>query len=286
MSDLPVPFTRRQFLKTSAAAAALSALPMSIAFAGDSVRHQAGLQLYTLRDWMQVSVPGTLKLVAGVGYKELEFAGYFGQSPEQIRKMLDDEGLSAPSAHVPLTTFQESIDKVIDTAQAVGHKYVVVPYLTPEQRGSSIDVYKKLADDMQKWGEACNNANITLAYHNHDFEFQRVDGELPYDILLNNTDPKAVAFELDLYWTVKAGVDPVQLFNQHPGRFRLFHVKDMDEAGEFADVGTGTIDFNAIFAHADKAGLAHQFVERDQTQDKLATIQQGYKALTQILQRR
>ncbi|MBD3586392.1 sugar phosphate isomerase/epimerase [Salinimonas sp. HHU 13199] len=286
MHDLPQPFTRRQFLKAGSAAAALCALPLSFSLAAETASRRAGLQLYTLRDWMQVSVPGTLKLVAGVGYKELEFAGYFDQSPKQIRKLLDDEGLSAPSAHVPLTTFQESVNKVIDTAQAIGHKYVVVPYLTPEQRGSSIDVYKKLADDMQRWGEACKRADITLAYHNHDFEFQRVDGELPYDILLNNTDPKAVSFELDLYWTVKAGVDPVQLFNQHPGRFKLFHVKDMDKKGEFADVGTGTIDFGAIFKHADKAGLAHQFVERDQTQDKLATIQQGYKALTQILRQR
>lgn len=286
MRNLSVPFTRRQFLKSSAAAAAISALPASLALASDKARHHAGLQLYTLRDWMKVSVPGTLKLVAGVGYRELEFAGYFGQSPEQIRSLLNDEGLSAPSAHVPLTDFQESVNKVIDTAQAIGHKYVVVPYLTPEQRGNSIDVYKRLADNMQSWGEACNRANISLAYHNHDFEFQKTDGQLPYDILLNNTDKSTVCFELDLYWTAKAGVDPVTLFNQHPGRFKLFHVKDMDSSGAFADVGTGTIDFNAIFSHADKAGLTHQFVERDQTQDKLATIQQGYKALTQILQQR
>jgi len=284
MSNQISTLTRRRFLKLSSAAAALTAMPLSLSFAAQA-QAQAGLQLYTLREWMKVSVPGTLKLVAGVGYKEVEFAGYFGHSTRTISTLLKEEGITAPSAHMPLTDFQNSVNKVIDTAKELGHKYVVIPYLTPEQRGSSIDVYKKLAENMQRWGEACRKENITLAYHNHDFEFKKTDGEIPFDVLLNNTEANNVSFELDLYWVVKAQHDPLTLFKQHPGRFKLFHVKDMDKQGNFADVGTGTIDFAQIFDHARQAGVEHQFVERDQTQDKLATITQGYQALEQILRR-
>ncbi|WP_018984171.1 sugar phosphate isomerase/epimerase family protein [Salinimonas chungwhensis] len=284
MSNQISALTRRRFLKLSSAAAALTAMPLSLSFAA-ATKAQAGLQLYTLREWMTVSVPGTLKLVAGVGYKEVEFAGYFGHSAKTISTLLKEEGISAPSAHMPLTDFQKSVNQVIDTAKQLGHKYVVIPYLTPEQRGPSIDVYKQLAENMQRWGEACRKENITLAYHNHDFEFNKTDGEIPFDVLLNNTDANNVSFELDLYWVVKARHDPLTLFKQHPGRFKLFHVKDMDKQGNFADVGTGIIDFAEIFDHAQQAGVEHQFVERDQTQDKLATITQGYQALEKILRR-
>ena len=275
--------SRRQFVKLSAAGAALMAAPgMSFAQAAPEIR--VGLQLYTLRDMMAVSVPAVLKLVAAVGYKELEFAGYFGHSPKEIRKIVDGEGLSAPSSHIPLDTFRsEGINKIIDTAQTIGHKYVVVPYLTEEQRGTTIDVYKKLAEECNKWGEACTKAGLTLAYHNHDFEFKKTDGELPYDVLLNEVDAANMAMEMDLFWVTKAGQDPLAYFAKYPGRFKLWHVKDMDTQGQFADVGTGTIDFGRIFAKSKQSGVEHRFVERDVTQDKLTTIQQGYKAVNALM---
>ncbi|QJR81345.1 sugar phosphate isomerase/epimerase [Alteromonas pelagimontana] len=274
---------RRQFIKVGAAGLSLLALPSSIAFAAQSSA-KVGLQLYTLRDMMGVSVPATLKLVSAVGYKELEFAGYFNHSPKEIRKLVEGEGMSAPSAHIPLDTFrQDGVNKVIDTALEVGHKYVVIPYLTEEQRGNSIDVYKKLAQDCNKWGEACKKQGLTLAYHNHDFEFKKTDGQLPYDVLLNDVQADLMAMEMDIFWVVKAKQDPLAYFKQYPGRFKLWHVKDMDKAGNFADVGTGTIDFAPIFAQSKQAGVEHRFVERDVTNDKLETLKQGYKATSALI---
>jgi len=284
-NDAEYQTSRRRFVKLSAAAMGLAAMPGSIAFAANMMATSAkvGLQLYTLRDMMAVSLPATLKLVAAVGYKELEFAGYFDHKPSEIKTILQNEGLTAPSAHIALTNFDSGVNGVIDHALEMGHKYIVIPYLTEEQRGTSIDVYKKLAERCNGIGEACNKAGLQLAYHNHAFEFEMRDGQLPYDVLLNETDKDLMAMEMDLFWMVKAKQDPLAYFKKHPGRFKLWHVKDMDEAGNFADVGTGTIDFAPIFAQSALSGVEHRFVERDKTDDKLKTIQQGYKAVSQLL---
>jgi sugar phosphate isomerase/epimerase len=272
-------FDRRRFMKLSSAIVGASLLPGSLAFAADRPS-SIGLQLYTLRDMMAVSVSATLKLVSAVGYREVETAGYFDYSPKEFRKMLDGEGLTAPSAHIGLHLFDKDINEVIDMAKEVGHDYVVIPYLTVEQRGSGIDVYKKLAEKCNVWGEACNKSGLKLAYHNHDFEFEMRDGLLPYDVLLQNVDAGLMAMEMDLFWMVKAKQDPLAYFKRHPGRFKLWHVKDMDTEGAFADVGTGVIDFSSIFAHGKQAGVEHTIVERDQTDNLVKTIQQGYKAVS------
>jgi len=282
-SHSPVHPSRRNFIKGCAAAAGIAALPGGISMALATPSNAVGLQLYTLRDMMAVSVPATLKLVAAVGYKELEFAGYYGHTPEEINAMMQEEGLTAPSAHIPLTEFEKGIEPIIEAAKTLSHNYLVVPYLTEAQRGTKIDTYYKLAERMNIWGEACRKEGIQLAYHNHDFEFEERDNEMPYDVLLNETQPDNVKMELDLYWTVKAGQDPLSLFSKHAGRFPLWHVKDMDKEGAFADVGTGEIDFTPIFAAASKAGLQHAFVERDMTNDRVKTIQQGYKAVSSLL---
>ncbi len=274
-------FDRRRFMKLSGAVIGASLLPGSLAFAGDKPS-VVGLQLYTLRDMMAVSVPATLKLVSAVGYKEVETAGYFDHSPKEFRKMLDGEGLSAPSAHIMLDLFDKSLNEVIDTAKEIDHKYVVIPYLTVEQRGSGIDVYKKLAENCNVYGEACKKAGLKLAYHNHDFEFEMRDGQLPYDVLLQDVDADLMAMEMDLYWMAKAKQDPLAYFKRHPGRFKLWHIKDMDKQGAFADVGTGVIDFTTIFAHAKQAGVEHKVVERDTTDNLVKTIQQGYQAVSAL----
>src|SRR5258706_14376241 len=155
-------------------------------------------------------------------------------------------------------------DKAVDDAATVGIKYMVCAWLSPDERGG-IDHYKKLASDLNKAAETCKKAGIQLCYHNHDFEFEKEDGKYKYDVLLNDTDKNLVKMELDLYWVNKAGVDPADLFNQHPGRFPLWHIKDMDNTPEhsFTEVGSGIIDFKKIFTHADKAGLKYFFVEQD-----------------------
>jgi sugar phosphate isomerase/epimerase len=280
-SKLSTTFDRRRFMKLSSAIVGASLLPSSLAFAADTPS-PVGLQLYTLRDMMAVSVSATLKLVSAVGYQEVETAGYFDHSPKEFRKMLDGEGLKSPSAHIGLDLFDNSLNEVIDTAKEIGHDYVVIPYLTAEQRGTGIDVYKKLADNCNLWGEVCKKSGLKLAYHNHDFEFEMRDGLLPYDVLLQNVDADLMAMEMDLYWMAKAKQDPLAYFKRYPGRFKLWHVKDMDEQGAFADVGTGVIDFTAIFAHAKQAGLEHKIVERDKTDNVVKTLQQGFKAVSAL----
>lgn len=284
------PCTRRQFMTLAAMGAGISAIPSALAqsLATTSLKGNAmasnriGLQLYTLRDIMKVSVPATLKLVADVGYNELEFAGYFDYSAKEISTILQGEGLTAPSAHIQLDAFDNNLEKVLDDAQTVGHKYLVVPWLSEAQRGVGIGPYQALAEKLNLIGEACSKANITLAYHNHDFEFEVRDGKTPLDVLITETNPNLVTMELDLYWAVKAGKDPVDYFKTYPGRFKLWHVKDMATDGSFADVGTGIIDFETIFAHGKLAGIEHKFVERDQTNDRIATIEQGYKAVSML----
>lgn len=280
---------RRQFLKFSMlglgiAGLGLASLPLCAQTKAVATQMKVvpGLQLYTLRDLMAQSVADTLKLVANVGYSQLEFAGYFDQSPKQLRQIMDSEGLSAPSCHVPLELMQANLGQVIEQAMIMGHKYIVLPYLSEVQR-QTLDQYKKLAAFMNSAGERIQAAGMQLSYHNHDFEFHALSNHIPYDVLLNETDAKLVQMELDLYWVVKAGLNPVDFFARQPGRFPLWHVKDMDKAGAFADVGKGTLDFKAIFAKADQAGLRHAFVERDQTDDRIETIRQGFSALTSLL---
>lgn len=281
---------RRNFLKLSALGAAVlgsTGLAFSQqALASSAKKPAIGLQLYTVRDLMAQNVASTLQLVAAVGYTELEFAGYFNQSPAELKKILDGEGLSAPSCHVPLEALQSNIEQVIAQANILGHKYVVLPYLTTEQRGTDISRYQQLAEQLNKFGEQCRAAGLQMAYHNHDFEFQPLAGQVPYEVLLQETDATLVKMELDLYWTEKAGLDPLQLFAKHPGRFPLWHVKDMGKAGELADVGAGTIDFKSIFEKAQLAGLQHHFIEHDESNNKILTIRRGFETVNALLQQR
>ncbi len=279
---------RRNFLKLSALGAAVLG-SAGLAFSQQALANSAkkpaiGLQLYTVRDLMAQNVASTLQLVAAVGYTELEFAGYFNQKPAELRKILDGEGLSAPSCHVPLEALQNNLAQVITEANILGHQYVVLPYLTTEQRGTDISSYQRLAEQLNKFAEQCRAAGLQMAYHNHDFEFQPVSGQVPYEVLLKETDASLVKMELDLYWTVKAGLDPLQLFAKHPGRFPLWHVKDMGKAGELADVGAGTIDFKRIFEKAQLAGLQHHFIEHDESSNKILTIRRGFDTVNALLQ--
>lgn len=276
---------RRSLLKVGAGVAAgvaVSGLLGGQALAANA-KPTVGLQLYTLRDMMAKSVSETLNLVAGVGFNEVEFAGYFGHKASDIRDMLKKAGLTAPSVHVPLDDLRHKLSQVISDAKTIGHHYIVLPWLPAEQRGSHINDYKKLAAEMTGFAKEIKAAGLQMAYHNHDFELQPVTGGLPYNVLLGDTDPDLVKMELDLYWTVKAGLDPIKLFEQHPGRFAMWHVKDMAKDGSITDVGTGTIDFKAIFAKAALAGVKHKFVEHDDSNNRIKTIRQGYQATRAIL---
>lgn len=261
--------TRRKFVRNvlGSALAGLCSTRAGLARdrSGRRIR-KVGLQLYTVRRELEKDFEGALAKVAAIGYKEVEFAGYFNHTPGQVKAILNRNGLSAPSAHVTLKAIKEDFGKTIESAKAIGHHYLVLAYLSAEER-TSLDDYKRLADTLNRAGEDCKKAGLQFGYHNHDFEFQALGGEVPYDLLLRETDPRLVKMELDLYWIAKAGRQPEKYFGQYPGRFELFHVKDMDNTPRrfFTEAGRGVIDFKRIFAQSEQSGVKHYFVEQDET---------------------
>jgi sugar phosphate isomerase/epimerase len=275
--------SRRKFLGAAALGAGAACLAPSVFAARGQKLSRIGLQLYTLRNEMAKDLPGTLAQVAAVGYKEVEFAGYFNRPAQEIRALLDKHGLSAPAAHVPLAAVEKGLDKAIEEAKVVGHRYLVCPYLDARDR-KTIDDYRRHAATFNRAGEACKKAGIQFAYHNHDFEFVQLDGQMPFDVLLAATDPKLVQIELDLYWIVKAGQDPLAYFAKHPGRFPLVHVKDMAATPQkgFSEVGRGTIDFKKIFVRSKQAGIKHYFVEQDQSAAPVESIKTSFAYLKQL----
>ncbi len=277
---------RRNFLKTSAAAFGSSffAVPgCNGLFTGKGpiILDRLGIQLYTLRSVMQEEFEGTIEQVADIGYKEVEFAGYYDRSPQQVRNLLDRTGLSAPAAHISLEAVRQDLNQLIESSRVIGHKYLVVPNLPRSERDSA-DNYRRIADFFNHAGEKCKESGIKFAYHNHAFEFDLTDGEIPYDILLEHTDPELVTMELDLFWIIRGEHDPLDYFARYPGRFELCHVKDMDAEGEMVDVGQGEIDFAAIFAQSEQAGLKHYIVEHDNPDHPLETAVNSFNYLNQL----
>ena len=272
---------RRTFIESSVAAAVVTAATANSTWAA-AVHHidRIGLQLYTVRELMKQDFDRTIAAVAKIGYKEVEFAGYFGKSPKEARAAIDANGLSSPSAHHPIDALENKLPEIIDGAHIIGQKFIVCPYLDAKMR--TADGYKHLAESCNHIGEATQKAGIQLCYHNHSFEFEKVeglDGKLPFDYLLAQTNPKLVKIEMDLCWMTVAGQDPIAYFNKYPGRFPLVHVKDWTNegtgsrayegavghpvTGHITNVGSGTIDWKKIFAQSGKAGIHHYFVEND-----------------------
>src|ERR1041385_2714402 len=257
--------TRREFLERVggiAAAVGLGGLPrLARAKLGP-----IGIQLYTVRRELAKDVEGTLAKLAAIGYREVEFAGYPEGTAKSLRAILDRLHLRAPSGHVGTQALRTDWARTLEQAAAVGQRYVVVAFIPQEERRTADD-WKRMAAAFNRAGEAAKAAGLQFCYHNHDFEFVPLDGALPYDLLLAETDPKLVRLELDLYWITKGGRDPLAYFAKWPGRFPLVHVKDMDATPNkfFADVGKGTIDFPRIFRRAGQAGIRHYFYEQDET---------------------
>lgn len=237
-----------------------------------------GLQLYTVRELMAEDFVATLELVAATGYREVEFAGYFEVPPAEVRRRLADAGLEAPSAHVGYGEFVADVAGVMEHALAVGHRFVVVPAV-PDGDRATLDDYRRHAENFNRWSEACREAGLRFGYHNHTFEFEEIDGQLPYDLLLAETEPGRVEMELDLAWARGGNADPLAYFEAWPGRFPLVHIKDLGPAGNEDDIGNGDVAFARIFAHAQKAGLRHGFIERDHATDVRQSIESNYAAI-------
>lgn len=237
-----------------------------------------GLQLYTARGLMAADFDGTLATVAGIGYREVEFAGYFGRPPDEVRSVLASLQLEAPATHVGFETVEHGWDDVLTTAQAIGHRYVVVPWLPEDRR--SVAGYREVAALFERAGAEARDAGLTFAYHNHDFVFTDLGGGTTgYGILCEETSVDNVQLEMDLFWTVKGGSDPLLWFARYPGRFPMVHVKDMNAEGQMVDPGRGLIDFPAIVAQKDEAGIRHWFVEHDDPTNVIETLRMGYAYL-------
>jgi sugar phosphate isomerase/epimerase len=249
-----------------------------------------GAQLYTIRDEMEKDFAGALERVARMGYREVELAGHFGHAPEEVRNLLDGLGLRAPSSHVGLDLLRGDLREELRVARVIGNEYLTVPVVMEAFRGGTTDLafWLRTAQELNAIGTVAREEGIRLAYHNHWFEFDPLeDGRTGWEVLLAETDRASLCFELDLLWATFSGQDPVALFQRDPGRYPLWHVKDVrdmeglrnarrlaaggpalawymhDAMTRLAAVGTGELDFGRIFRHAGDAGLRHFFVEND-----------------------
>jgi len=284
---------RRGFLGTMTAAAILS---RRMAWAQEHKIEKVGVQLYTVRDAMKADFDGTLAKVAAIGYKEVEFAGYFDHSPKDVRAAVARHGLTAPSTHIDYPSLSpDTFPKVVDDSIIIGHKYIVNPWIGDLRKEP--DAWKKASETFNRAGEYSQKHGIQFAYHNHWFEFEPMpDGKLPYDVLLAECDPHLVKMEMDICWITVGRQDPLKYFAKYPGRFPLVHVKDVKtlppfpaEGGQnfgdtvdLAPVGSGIIDWKKILAKSEQAGIKHYFVEHDKPADPFASIKTSYEYLKNL----
>jgi len=257
---------------------------LTIAFLSPSLFAQdkfGGLALYTVRDTMAKDPESVLKDVAEIGYAYVESAGYkdgkyYGMEPVEFKNYLNEVGLIPMSTHQSTVTL-DNADQQIADAKAAGFTYFVIPippmghfkYDKETHTMSMTDDLELLAGIYDTIGKKCKDAGLQLLYHNHDFEYKKnANGIVPIDYFLTHCNPEYVNFQMDLYWVTKAGADPVAYFKKYPGRFKAWHVKDMDKDGKFAPVGEGTIQFARIWKEREASGLKFYLVEQDQTFDQ------------------
>jgi sugar phosphate isomerase/epimerase len=313
---------RRKFLQQSGMLAMTGLLYPGLKGANNLFGMKAdmpiGLQLYTLGNLMTTDTAGTLQKVAAIGYTQVESAGsqkgnWYGFKPKEFAVMVKDAGMTWRSAHVsgaPITidqimkmaknaedsakiqkmaagfknmpkqiTLRDNYQQLADEAAEGGISYLVCSFIPV----GTLDEIKTAVDVFNKSGEACKKVGVQFAYHNHTTEFDTVEGQRPFDYILNNTDKDMVKMELDLAWATKANQDPVALFKMHPGRFPLWHVKDLDKVNkEPAEVGSGIIDFKRIFDNAGDSGMKYFFVEQDGAPQPIQDVTNSYDYLNKL----
>jgi sugar phosphate isomerase/epimerase len=250
-----------------------------------------------VRNPLSTDIEGTIQAIADIGYNSLELFGYgndqyFGMPASDFYNLVKGKGLKIRSSHhgtgrmnpEARGTLVNGWEKAVEDAVSAGQEYMVCPWISPEER-KSMDSYKELCDLLNNAGDICKKSGLQLCYHNHDFEFVELEGELPMYYLLDNTDAELVKMELDLYWITKAGFDPIEFFEKYPGRTPLWHVKDMDKTPErgFAEVGEGIMDWNKIFAASEKSGLDYFFVEQDVSENPIESITTSFKNLNESI---
>jgi sugar phosphate isomerase/epimerase len=269
---------RRQFLQTAALSTA-GALLTTRAFAKRKLINSVGIQLFSVPKALEADFPGTLKMLATMGYKEVELygpysfstqsakdhwaavtpslgfsgSGFFGHTASEVKAILAANGLTAPSMHTDLDTLQTAMDPLAEAAHILGSTYVVLPAI-PQDKRQTLDDYRKMADAFNSIGEKAKKAGVKFAYHNHGYGWHAVNGQVPIKLILDNTDPSTVFLEMDLYWTTAGGADPVQLLTHYAGRYRMMHIKDMSKKVQFSGDGGDSKQWIELFPYMTSAG--------------------------------
>ena len=320
--------TRRDFIRSTGALALGSALTsarsLPFAVGGTSGIERVGVGLFTIPHLLDQDFSGAMKKLADIGYREVELfgpydysvpevvaswqpiadslglskSGYYGHSPQEVRAILDENGLSTPSMHTDLGTLQTRLNEVAEAANVLGHRYAGIAAIPPELR-TSLDDYKRIADTFNEIGAAMREFDLRFMYHNHGYGLVEMDGEIPFKLILDRTDPESVVMEMDVFWTIAGRADPVEYFESYPGRFKLMHIKDMAELVLFegdggdpsqwiplfsnmADAGSGVLDLESIIESATKAGVEHFYLERDLAPDAEHTLNASYQYLSAL----
>src|SRR5688572_8314921 len=317
--------SRRFFLQkiSSAIAASSVLLPMSSqAFSAKKSPGKIGVQLFSIPKITEKDFAGTMQKLAAIGFKEIEFygpysfsapedqqrwdsvtpslgfsgSGFFGLTTKQVKKILDDNGLSAPSMHTGLASLKGAIDQLAEAAKELGSQYVVLPSAATQP---NLDGYKMQAEEFNAIGCEASKRGIRFAYHNHGNGLKPIDGKIPFELILESTDPKHVYFQMDIYWMTAGGVDVVKYLEKYDGRFRLMHVKDMSKEVRFSgdggdpqqwmelfpfltNAGSGVLDLKKIIPHAQKSGVEHFIIERDLAPSGLDDLKNGLNYLKDL----
>ena len=280
-----------------------------------------GVGLFTIPMWMERDFEGTLQTLANIGYRELEFygpysfstdeakaswdeitpslpfsgSGYFGKTPVEVRALLDAYDLTAPAMHTDLDTLESNLDALAEAAVTVGHKYAGIAAI-PEELRTSLDDYKRIAERFNRIGTQLQPYGMQFMYHNHGYGLVEQEGQIPMQVILEETDPDLVAMEMDVFWTIAGKADPIAYLESYPGRYKLMHVKDMTERVSFAgdggspeewiglfdkmaDAGAGVLDLKKILSTGKANGVDHFFLERDMAADPELTLQTSYTNL-------
>lgn len=318
---------RRKFIKVSATATAgmLAASSLAGAIRGTSGGNSLGIQVWSIAKFLQQDFMGNLKLLSRIGYQQLELfgpypfssqkdidgfkaitsvlgfsqSGYFNRTPKEFRKILDDHGLTTPAMHVGLDTLRNKLGDVAEAAHTLGQQYAGIASI-PAQERATFDDYKRMADEFNAIGEKAKKLGIRFYYHNHGYGLQETNGKIPFDLLLERTDPSLVFFEMDIFWHTAGGADPVKYLDRYAGRFKLMHVKDMSKLVRFSgdggnpqqwielfpyitDAGSGVLDLKTILSHARKSGVDHFIIENDVIADPNQSLQKAYTYVSAVM---
>jgi len=317
---------RRHFIKSTAAVAGslfITDAMKAIASSNKSHLNKIGLQLFSIPKMLEKNFEGTMKTLSEIGYKELEFfgpyqfstetakkswnavtsslgfsgSGYFGRTPQQVKEILNRYNLATSSMHVDLDTLRTRMEDIGEAAHILDQTYAGLPAIPADQR-RTLDDYKRMADEFNKIGEAAKKVDVKFCYHNHGYGLKEIEGKIPFDVILENTDPNLVYLEMDIYWMTAGGADIVKYLDNNPNRFKLMHIKDMSKQVRFSGdggdskqwielfpymttAGNGVLDLKTILSHAKKSGIEHFIVEHDRVDD-INALKKSYSYLASL----